>query len=253
MSNILDDPFAVVAVFFAVQLVAAHVGDFLRKKGSRVDAAEHADFVIILPATLTLLGLTIGFTFSMAVSRYDHRKNCEEAEASAISTEYVRADLLPAAEAAHVRELLAKYVEQRVRFYQVRDPDQLKRIDEETTSLQNHIWSVIIGPTTERPTPLAALVVAGMNAVLSSRGDTQAAWWNRIPVGAWVLMGVVAIVGNLLLGFSEFRAARTTLVVLPLVVTAAFFLIADIDGPRGGIIHVAPQNLIALSQMLHAH
>jgi hypothetical protein len=59
--------------------------------------AVREDFRAIQSATLTLLGLLIGFSFSMAVSRYDERKNCEEAEANAIGTEYVRADLLPSA------------------------------------------------------------------------------------------------------------------------------------------------------------
>jgi hypothetical protein len=45
---------------------------------------------------MTLLALIIGFTFSMAVSRYDQRRTLEEAEANAIGTEYLRADLLPA-------------------------------------------------------------------------------------------------------------------------------------------------------------
>ena len=44
------------------------------------------DFSAILTATLTLLGLMIGFSFSMAVSRYDQRKDYEEAEANAIAT-----------------------------------------------------------------------------------------------------------------------------------------------------------------------
>ena len=60
---------------------------------------ERADFGVVLSATLTLLGLLIGFSFSMAVSRYDQRKNLEEAEANAIGTEYVRADLLPTGDA----------------------------------------------------------------------------------------------------------------------------------------------------------
>ena len=42
----------------------------------------------------------------MAISRYDQRKNYEEAEANAIGTEYVRADLLPGPDAAKVRALL---------------------------------------------------------------------------------------------------------------------------------------------------
>jgi hypothetical protein len=55
---------------------------------------------------LTLLGLIIGFSFSMAVNRYDQRKPYEQAEANAIGTEYVRADLLPVADAAKVHTLL---------------------------------------------------------------------------------------------------------------------------------------------------
>ena len=54
-------------------------------------------------STLTLLALIIGFRFSMAVSRYDLRKTYEEAEANAIGTEFVRAGLLPATDAAAVR------------------------------------------------------------------------------------------------------------------------------------------------------
>jgi hypothetical protein len=59
-----------------------------------------------LPAVVTLLGLIIGFSFSMAVSRYDQRKNLEEAEANAIGTEYQHASLLPATDVVRVRDLL---------------------------------------------------------------------------------------------------------------------------------------------------
>jgi hypothetical protein len=107
MTNILDYPLAVLAVSLMAQGLAAYVGDFLRKRGKPLEGAERADFGTVLPAALTLLGLIIGFSFSMAVTRYDQRKNYEEAEANAIGTEYLRADLLPATEAAHVRELLA--------------------------------------------------------------------------------------------------------------------------------------------------
>ena len=39
----------------------------------------------------------------MAAERYSLRKNYEEAEANAIGTEYVRADLLPSGDAMKVR------------------------------------------------------------------------------------------------------------------------------------------------------
>ncbi|WP_334397930.1 hypothetical protein [Bradyrhizobium sp. AZCC 2289] len=62
------------------------------------------NFNTVQAATFTLLALIIGFTFSMAVSRYDQRKTLEEAEANAIGTEYLRADLLPGGHrCAHAR------------------------------------------------------------------------------------------------------------------------------------------------------
>ena len=85
-----------------------------------------------------------------------------------------------------------------------------------------------------------------MNDVLSSQSNTQAAWWNRIPAEAWVLMGLIAILCNLMIGVSaRHLEGRSVFLVLPLVMAIAFFLIADIDSPRVGIIRVGPQNLIA--------
>ena len=94
-----------------------------------------------------------------------------------------------------------------------------------------------------------------MNDVLNSQGYTQAAWWNRIPTAAWGLMLLIAICSNLLVGYGA-RSSRTgkpLLLVLPLVVSISFFLIADIDSPRGGVIHANPQNLMSLSESLRAH
>ena len=88
------------------------------------------DLSLILAASLTLLALIIGFSISMATNRCDQRKNFEEAEANAIGTEYLRADLLPSADAARVRKLLSDYTNQRILFYTNTDDAQRARIDE---------------------------------------------------------------------------------------------------------------------------
>jgi hypothetical protein len=95
-----------------------------------------------------------------------------------------------------------------------------------------------------------ALTVSGMNDVLNSQGYTQAAWWNTIPISAWILMTAIAICCNLLIGYSAHRKDWVLMSILPLVISISFFLIADIDSPRRGIIRVVPQNLLALSQSL---
>ena len=51
---------------------------FFRKRRALNDD-EREDFGIVQTLTLTLLALIIGFSFSMAVNRYDLRKNYEEA------------------------------------------------------------------------------------------------------------------------------------------------------------------------------
>jgi len=90
---------------------------------------------------------------------------------------------------------------------------------------------------------------------LNSQGYTQAAWWNRIPAAAWALMAAIAICSSWLVGYGSHnsREGARLLLVLPLVVSIAFMLIADIDAPRHGLIKVMPQNLISLSESLRPH
>lgn len=255
MDRILDFPLLVLAVSFLGLWLSVRIGGFIRERKRNVEEERGKDFDVILAAILTLLALIIGFSFSMAVSRYNQRKNCEEAEANAIGTEYVRAGLLPATEMINVRALLRHYLDQRVLFYSVRDKRNLEQIDAATAQLETDLWGEVQGSAVEHPTPVVGLVVSGMNDVLNSQGYTQAAWLYRIPKEAWVMMVVIAISCNLMIGFgSRRRGAKGFLfLVLPLVVSMSFFLIADIDSPHNGIILVHPQNLVSLSQSLHEH
>jgi len=211
------------------------------------------DFKLILGATLTLLGLIIGFTFSMAVSRYDQRKNLEEQEANAIGTEYVRADLLPATDAARVQTLLKNYLEQRILCYTTSDVQLLEHINIRTAQLQTEMWSSVTGPASQQATILAALVIAGMNDVLNAQGYTQAAWWNRIPVAAWCLLITIGIFCNVLVGYVARDRSALLFWILPIVLAISVFLIADIDSPRHGVIRVHPQNLESLANSLRSH
>jgi hypothetical protein len=253
MTNILRFSVFVLAISLVALWLSVRIGVSFRKRRRSLEENEREDFGIIMAAILTLLGLIIGFSFSMAITRYDQRKNLEETVANAIGTEYVRADLLPAADAPRVRALLENYLDQRVLFYKTRDDRQLGQIDAATAQLETDLWSAVQAPAAAQATPIVTIAVTGMNDVLNSKGYTQAAWLNRIPIAAWGLMAAIAICCNLLIGYgARGGEARTMLLlVLPLVVSISFRLIADIDSPRGGIVRVRPQNLISLSQSLH--
>jgi hypothetical protein len=245
---LLDYPLLLFVVAFAALWLAAWLSALWgrRRRGPFVEDMR-TDFNIVETAALGLLGLVIGFTFSMAMSRYDQRKNYEEEEANAIGTEYLRADLLPAADGARVRELLRRYLDLRIQNYGARNDDSLRRIEAETARVQSELWAAVSGSVkAQEPMTVVTLTVGGMNDVLNSQGYTQAAWLNRIPKEAWLLLFAIAICCNVLLGYGARRLEPRLFMVLPLVAAIAFFLIAEIDSPRSGLIRVHPQNLQSL-------
>jgi hypothetical protein len=252
METLMNHPLLVFVVTLTALWLAGRIGAAFRKRREEMNAEEHEDFGVILAATLTLLGLIIGFTFSMAISRYDQRKNYEEEEANAIGTEYLRADLLPSADTEKVQGLLKSYLKQRILFYETRNEARLQQVNAQTADLQGRLWEAVKAPAATQPSPVQALALSGMNDVLNAQGYTQAAWWNRIPIAAWGLMWAIAICCNVMIGYYLRPADQhwVRLVVMPLLVAVSFFLISDIDSARWGVIQVVPQNLLSLEQTL---
>lgn len=250
--NLMNYPMLLFVICLFLMWLSVQVGSYLRRRRAKIEQAEREDLELILGACLTLLGLLIGFSFSMATSRYDQRKNYEEEEANAIGTEYLRLGFLPPPDAAKARQLLKSYLDQRILFYTERDPARINRINAFTTQLQNDLWSAVQIPGAAQPTPVNALVAAGMNDVINRQGYTQAAWWNRLPVETWILMMAIAISCNGVFGYNAHHpdSRYRRFFFLPLIVAVALFLIADLDSPRGGLIRVVPQNLVSLSSSL---
>ena len=132
------------------------------------------------------------------------------------------------------------------------DVQAVAQINAATNELETELWQAVRSVAIEKQTFVMALVVSGMNDVLNTQGYTQASWWNRIPIAAWVLMFGIALFSNVLIGYGTRGQIRRNpvLLILPAVIALSFTLIADIDSPRGGWIRLTPINLIALVQSL---
>jgi hypothetical protein len=89
-----DFPLTLAAATAIALLAFGWLGHFAARRRRRLADSERQDFGIVVGATLTLLGLIIGFSFSMALSRFDLRESYEEGEANAIGTAYLRAAAL---------------------------------------------------------------------------------------------------------------------------------------------------------------
>ncbi|WP_341845307.1 hypothetical protein [Caballeronia temeraria] len=125
MPKLVSHPITFLVLTLFLMSVAAYLGSVLRRARPMADDMRE-DFGVVQSAALTLLALVIGFSLSMAVGRYDQRKNLEEEEANAIGTELLRAELLPTAQASEIRTLLGAHIAQRIKFYQTGDGDELQ-------------------------------------------------------------------------------------------------------------------------------
>lgn len=252
MGNLMNYPVLICIITLISLWAVALLGSSARRLRKYTDDSDHEEFGMVLSATLTLLGLLIGFSFAMAIGRYDQRKNYEEEEANAIGTEYVRADLLPGAVRSKVQEQLAQYVDLRIKRYDAHASHNITELAATTARLQVDMWREVQTAALANPTPVMATVVTGMNDVLNRQGYTQAARLNRIPLPAWGLMASIALFSNFLIGFGSKKTHNIMFLVVPLAIGVSFLLIADIDSPQGGLIRVAPQNLISLADSLKA-
>lgn len=250
MERMMNYPLFICIATLVCLWASARLGVALRNRKKTEDQFEHNEYGIVLSATLTLLGLLIGFSFSMAISRYDLRKDYEEEEANAIGTEYLRADLLSEPARSQVKAQLVQYLDLRIKRYEAHASHDVTELALKTAQLQGEMWNAIQSSAAASPDPVIATVVTGMNDVINRQGYTQAARWNRIPLPAWGLMASIALFSNFLIGYSSKRRRAFMLLIVPLVIAVSFLLIADIDSPQGGLIRVAPQNLIALADSL---
>jgi hypothetical protein len=85
-----------------------------RKRRTSIDEATKAWVTAIYSAILAMLGLLLGFSYSMAQQRFDVRKQLVVEEANAIGTTYLRAQWLPEPYRGDVSKLLREYVDARL-------------------------------------------------------------------------------------------------------------------------------------------
>ncbi|WP_034456757.1 hypothetical protein [Buttiauxella noackiae] len=248
MSMLLGHPFFLFITLLIILPLASALGVYCLQRKGQLDEDTLKDFGVVQAATLTLLALLIGFSFSNAVGLYDQRKNSESEEANAIGTEYLRIDLLSAKNVTTARSELLKYLDLRIAFYQLNEKEQLADLDNKTANSQTQLWQIIKNETQSSTTPVTALIAAGMNDVINTQGYTQAAWIKHFPASAWILLISIAVICNILIGYSSHsrKSNKVYIFILPTIIAISLSLVADISSPRGGLIRIEPQNLLLL-------
>jgi len=238
------DLWVIALVLLAALIAARELGGWLHRRLGRSDdggAEDGADRGFLTSATLGLLALLTAFTFSLALNRYEERRQIVVEEANTIGTAEMRVRLLAAPSDARLSQLLQDYARTRLAYglsTEAEKPAVAARSAAERTAIQNAALAAI---APEARTPLASLVTPAINAVLDIGVEREALNAARIP--GTILFSLIAynLLTAAMLGYALTGARarqRPATIVLFVLLTLALALILDLDRPQRGTIRI---------------
>lgn len=191
-------------------------------------------------AVLGLLGLLLGFSFAMAVGRYDNRRSLVVQEANSIGTTWLRTDFLDEPARQQSRELLKQYTRLRLDgFKHSLDPASLSSDRAQVAILHAKLWDLAGAAARRQSTPVVMGYVASLNETIDLDASRMAASRNHVPGAVWLMLVLVGGCGTWANGYSTGASGVRsvfTLWIFPLLIGVVITLIADIDSPHRGLI-----------------
>ena len=241
-------PLSLIGITFLAMLLAGvelgYRGHSWLRHAERDADARHGGPDLLLSAVLGLLALLLGFTFSMALNRFEARRDLVLQEANAIGTTWLRAQLLEEPNRTAMLGLLRQYVDARLAWSEV-DPSVAELAP--TTALQAKLWTVtgaaIRGDSSHQ---LSRAVMEAMNGSFDLASARAAARAAHIPGRVLGILLLYAVLSMVLLGYilaANGRPHRVATGLLLVLLTLALVVILDLDRPRSGAIQVSQQPL----------
>jgi hypothetical protein len=232
----------VAAVALAFMAAAAAAGFALRARREARGAgagAENGEEGYFVSAVLGLLALLLGFTFSMAIDRYDARRLRVLDEANAIGTTYLRAQLLQEPHRTRISSLLLDYTENRVALAHASPDEAGRRLLARNDQLITDLWSATVPAFDSiRNIDFSSAFLDSMNNVIDLDAARKAARRARVPSEVlWVLFFYFVVTAGVLGYVLSGNRGRMTAGFMLLLLALSLALVIDIDRPTsGGII-----------------
>jgi hypothetical protein len=230
----------------AVILAASELGRWL---GVRTGGRGESSVPTLEGAVLGLLALMIGFTFAMALSRFEGRRDSVLNEANAIGTAALRARLLPEPHSKEVLRLLRDYVQVRLEITQrVPSPTEFDAAIARSNQIQEALWqqAKAVAATDSEMVP-TGLFIQALNEMIDNQQKRLTAARNRVPNIVLLSLYGVAAVSSAFAGYAsglDRRPSRLPVYVMMALVCAVILLIQDLDRPLTGFITVSQQPML---------
>jgi uncharacterized membrane protein len=226
---------------------------FLLGRRARRHQTEHPDqLAAIQGATLGLLALLLGFSFALAAGRFNDRVQLIVTEASAIETAWLRCDLLPDAERAELRRMLADYTDQRIIFYDAEDDASQVAAAVKSETLQAKMWSLISSEAKSQPA-LTYVLLPPFNQLVDLHAARLAAATRHMPGVLLLLLVLCSLASVASVGYGCGVAGKRNAVLttaLTFLISGALWATVDMDHPRKGLIRVGQKPMLHLQKSM---
>ncbi len=231
-------PLAFAAVLLVAQLMAHEIGYRFGVRSAGRATSQNENVGVVVAGMLALLAFVLALTLSYSTSRFAERRQGTLAETNAIGTAWLRATAHGSPQAAEVARLLENYLTTREDFVRAgRDQAAIDKVNQDTSALQQAIWSKISTIVRERPDPISASLMAAVNDVFDASTTERFALGIRLPSQIfWLLVGVM-LLSMASLGYQfglKGKPVRFMIVLLSVVWTTIVVIILDLASPRLG-------------------
>jgi hypothetical protein len=237
---------AIFLVGLAAIWIAIEIGYRL---GERFVGRGSGNVATLESAVLGLLALMIAFTFAMALTRFEARRDAILNEANAIGTTALRARLLPEPHRSEVLKLLREYVTIRVDVTRrMPSRSELTAAVDQSNQLQEALWqqtkAIAAKNTDVVPT---GLFIQTLNEMIDNQAKRLAVLRNRVPDTVMLALFAVATIAGAFAGYAsglDERRSRMPVYLMGLLIAGVILLIVDLDRPGVGFIDVSQQPMI---------
>ena len=207
---------------------------------------------------LGLLALMIGFTFAVALSRFEARRAGVLNEANAIGTTALRARLLPAPHNQECLKLLREYVQVRLDITQrIPSPFALKAALARSNAIQEALWvqAKEVAAKNNGMVP-TGLFIQSLNEMIDDHEKRLIALISSVPNIVLVLLYTIAMVAGAFAGYAagvEAQRSRAPMYVAMALFIAVILLIQDLDRPTSGFITASQQPMHDVAASIAAY
>jgi hypothetical protein len=246
------------AVFVVGLTGAILLSEIGRSMVKRHGDSRALDLSSLETAVLGLLALMIGFTFAMALSRFDARRDALVNEANAIGTTHLRARLLPPPLSDETSVLLRKYAQSRlVAIESIASAEGMKRALRDTDQIQTALWhKVQTFAAKDTAMVPGGILLQALNDMFGAQTVFMFALHSRVPNGVFWALYSVGAVAFLFVGYANGlsgRSIRVPIYLMAAVVSGLIVLIQDLDRPTLGFVNVTHEPLIDALRVIDAN